>query len=219
MDNTKDPQARFWVEAQVSIAKSAVLLATAEKELEAGDLIPASVNAYYSLFHLSLALMWLLPESLPSSLHRALIETRDTGMELPSKLTSHKKAEDFLCAGQVDLPVRNLAPLYQRALKLREFASYGPRVTYDGEQPLVGHCSFLKRDVRELVLEVPEVFTNALQAALPQTAYEGYIGPIVLDGAIDLLRRTEFPFRNWYSVSVIERAEMLINNLRPLAAG
>lgn len=214
MDNAKDPQARFWVEAQVSIAKSAVLLATAEKELEAGDLMPASVSAYYSLFHLSLALMWLLPESMPPSLHEALIEIRDTGMELPNKLTSHKKAEDFLCAGQVKLPVHNLGSLYQRALKLREFASYGPRVTYNGEQPFVGPCSFLRRDVRAVVLEVPKVFTNALQATLPRTAYEGYLGPIVLDGSIDLLRRTEFPFKNWYSAGVMARAEMLINNLR-----
>jgi hypothetical protein len=218
MDNTKDPQARFWVEAQVSITKSAVLLATAEKELESGDLIPASVSAYYSLFHLSLALMWLLPESMPPSLHAALIATRDAGMELPNKLTSHKKAEDFLCAGQVNLPVSNLGLLYQRALKLREFASYGPRITYDGEQPQVDLCSFLKRDVREVVLEVPKVFINALQAALPRTAYEGYLGPIVLDGAIDLLRRVDLPFKNWYSASVIERAEMLISNLRASAS-
>jgi uncharacterized protein (UPF0332 family) len=218
MDNTKDTQARFWVEAQVSIAKSTVFLATAEKELEAGDLMPASVSAYYSLFHLSLALMWLLPESMPPSRHRDLIEIRDTGNELPNKLTSHKQAEAFLCAGQVDLPVPKLRPLYQRALKLREFASYGPRVTYDGEQPQVGDCSFQTRDVRDVVKEIPNIFINALRAALPRTAYDADLAPVVLDGALDLLRRTEFPFKNWYSMSVIKRAEILIDELRAPAS-
>jgi len=214
MNTDKDPQARFWVEAEVSIAKSAVFLGTAEAEIDTGDLMSASINAYYSLFHLSLALMWLLPESMPQSLHQALIGVRDAGEELPNKITSHKKAEDFLCAGQVTLPVPNLSPLYQRALKLREFASYGPRVTYDGDQPFVGPCSFQRRDVREIVQAIPNMFVSTLKAAFPQTAYEGYLAPIVVDGAIDLLHRSEFPFKNWYSESVLSRAEVLINSLR-----
>ena len=203
MTTEKDTQARFWVEAQVSIAKSSVLLATAKEEFARGELASASVNAYYSLFHMSLALMWLLPESIPPSLHQVLIEIRDSGEELPNKQTSHKKAEDFLCAGQLNL----LVPI-------REFVSYGPRVTYDGDQPLVGPCSFSPEKVLMVVREAPNVFTNALKAALPRTAYEGYLAHIVIDGAINLLRESQFPFKRWYSTSALEKAEKLINGLR-----
>lgn len=214
MNNDKDPQARFWVEAQVSIAKSAVFIGAAEAEVNNGDLIPASISAYYALFHLSLSLMWLLPESLPPALYQNLIEIRDAGKELPNKITSHKKTEDFLCNGQVNLPIPNLAPLYKRALKLREFASYGPRVTYDGEQPFVGPCSFQRRDVREIVISVPNLFLSAFKTALPKTAYKGYLGPIVIDHAVELLRGSEFPFKGWFADSVLNRAEALIKGLR-----
>lgn len=214
MTDKKDPQARFWVEAQVAIAKSAVLLATAREETERGDLASSAVNAYYSLFHLSLALMWLLPESMPPSLHQGLIEIRDSGNELPSTMTSHKKAEDFLCGGQVNLPVPNLASLYRLSLQLREFVSYGPRVTYDGDQPFVGPCSFQPQQVRLVVQQMPNIFVNALEAALPQTAYDGYLAPVVIDGAIELLRKSEFPFKSWYSSSAVEEAEKLIRRLR-----
>ena len=214
MNTNKDPQARFWVEAKVSIAKSAVFLGCGEADLDRGDLMSASINAYYSLFHLSLTLMWLLPESVSQSLHKDLINVRDAGEELPNKITSHKKAENFLRAVQVNLPVPNLISLYQRALTLREFASYGPRVTYNGDQPFVGTCSFQTRNVREIVQAMPDMFVSALRAAFPQTAYEGNLAPIVVDGAIDLLRGPEFPFKNWYSKSVLGRAEVLINGLR-----
>jgi hypothetical protein len=214
MNANKDPQARFWVEAKVSIAKSAVFLGCGEADLDRGDLMSASINAYYSLFHLSLTLMWLLPGSMPQSLHEDLIKVRDAGEELPNKITSHKKAENFLRAGQVNLPDPNLISLYQRALTLREFAIYGPRVTYNGDQPFVGTCSFQTRNVREIVQAMPDMFVSALRAAFPQTAYEGNLAPIVVDGAIDLLRGPEFPFKNWYSKSVFGRAEVLINGLR-----
>ena len=210
----KDPQARFWVEAQVSIAKSAVLLATAREEIERGSLASATVNAYYSLFHLSLTLMWLLPESIPIPLHQALIEIRDSGKELPNKMTSHKKVEDFLCGGQVNLPVPNLTSLYRLSHQLREFVSYGPRVTYDGDQPLVGPCTFQPDQVHSVVQQMPSIFLNALEAVLPQTAYEGDLAPVVIDGALDLLSKSEFPFRSWYSSSSVEQAKELIRKLR-----
>jgi len=214
MTTEKDPQTRFWVEAQVSIAKSAVLLATAQEETERGELASASVNAYYSLYHLSLSLMWLLPESIHPSLHQALIAIRDSGDELPNKMISHKKAEDFLCAVQLNLSVPNLTSLYKLSLRLREFVSYGPRVTYDGTHPLLGPCSFNLEQVRMVVQGAPHVFTNALKAAFPKTAYKGDLALIVIDGAIKLLQEAEFPFKRWYSKSALEKAEILINGLR-----
>jgi hypothetical protein len=213
VDTNKDPQARFWVEAEVAIAKSAVFLATAEKEVEQGDFIPASVSAYYSLFHLTQALMWLLPESIPCPLQSRLIGIRDQGSELPDPNTRHEDLKNFLCAIQVQLPEPQLYTFFQSAKVLREFSSYGPRVTYDGDQPSIGPCSFKREDIQAVIKEIPSIFLHTLKGIKSQIAYDSDLAPIVFKGVFDLLGSTEFPFKNWSSPSVIHRAEQIVRDL------
>ena len=209
-----EPQSRFWVEAQVAVAKSAVFLAAAEADVSRHDFSLGAVDAYYGLFHLSLALMWLLPESLPVKLRESLASTRDAGSVLPNKLTSHKAAERFLCDGQVDLPVPKLGTLFREALELREFASYGHRVSYDAPgEPVVGPCSLTPNRVERVVRTAPPVFTEALRAAWPRTAYDGALGQITADGARRLLDDPQFPFKDWHSPAALGRARQLLGTL------
>ena len=205
----KEPKARFWVEARVATAKTAALIALAEADVARGDYAEAAVNAYYSLFHLGLSLLWLMPESMPEKLHHALIETRDTGKELPNKQISHKAVEDFLAEGHDDL-----SRLFVDAIKLREFASYGPRVTYRSDEPFVGPCDYKPRDVRWIVQRAPVVFVESLNATWSKTAYDGLLGPIIVEGARDLLSDAQFPFVGWFAPSVLERASQLIQSLK-----
>ncbi|MBI4473597.1 MAG: hypothetical protein HY646_13090 [Acidobacteria bacterium] len=209
----KDPQARFWVEAQVAVAKSAVLLAAAEADVARSDYAAGAVNAYYGLFHLSLALMWLLPESIPAKLRDALVAARDRGDELPAReYPTHKAAEQFLRDGHADLPVPELAAVFREARDLREFVSYGPRVSYQGTQPLVGPCRYSPSAVQELVRKGLELFPSALRATWPRTAYTGMLGPFTADGAEQLLFDPQFPYRNWFSLGVRERAKEIIRS-------
>jgi hypothetical protein len=209
----KDPQARFWVEAEVALAKSAILLASAEASAAKGNFASAAVEAYYSLFHLSLALMWLLPESIPLKLQGELVIVRDGGDELPNRLNSHKAAERFLCDGQISIRVPDLGRAFREALALREFASYGPRVTYRGEQPSVGPCDSSPAKVRELIERLPALFTDAIKAATPKTAHKGRLSPIVVNGAIELLKDGQYPYKNWFAPAILKRGARFLQRL------
>ena len=212
--NEKDLETRFWVEAVVATAKSAVFLATAEEETNRGDLIPAAWSAFYSVFHLSLALMWLLPQHLATTgLNVAAIQ--DAGEELPNRKITQQRIKKFLVSGPFDGLPHKLGKLFEDAKKLREFANYGPRVTYDNEEPVVGPCSLLPRDVRYLVREVREAFSDTLKWALPQTALGGELGAIVVDDAAAMLDQPQFPFTSWCSPCVKENAKALLTALRP----
>lgn len=64
---------------------------------------------------------------------------------------SHTAVQKFFCDGQANLKVRDSKPLYLLARKLREAASYEPRVKHDGEGWVVGDCSLQPEQVREIV--------------------------------------------------------------------
>ena len=212
IESNKEPHDKFFVETPVSLAKSAVFFASAEIEMQYNNFTMAIISAYYSLFHLGLTLMWMLPQYMPEDLHRNLIEIRDRGEELPDKSIKHKDIKNFLSTIQKKLPDSHLVLIYQRALKLREFVNYGPRVYYDGKQPLVGPCDSTIRDVREVVDEIPEVFFKTIKDAATQTVYNGDL-TIYIIVALDLLRKSEFPFIGWFPTSVLNRAEEFIKNL------
>ena len=209
----KDPQARFWVEAQVSLAKSAVLLANAESDINNGNCSSAAVNVYYSLFHLGLAFMWLLPTLISTELREELVARRDSGDELPNKLISHKKVEEFLCSQRETLPT-SFIPLFTEALALRLFASYGPRVTYDGEEAFVGPCRYRPADVERVIRQAPQLFIESLIAIWPKTAYEGQLGLLTVDHAVSLLTDSQFPYKKWFAPELLERARQLINQTK-----
>lgn len=204
---------QFSVLAEVSIAKSAVMLASAEDDLGAGNLIPCAVNAYYTLFHLAISVMWLLPERMPSSLHLSVSEIEADGMDLPDRTEiTHTAVQKFFCDGQANLSVSDLRRLYQLARKLREAASYEPRVTHSGESWVVGDCSLQTAQIHEVVAQLPRIFTEVLQKVRTQTD-DISLGLIALDGARCLLNRKDLPFKGWYPERVLLRAEGLIKEL------
>lgn len=208
-----DPKARFWLEAQVALAKSAIFLVTSEDELKHNNFISASISVYYSLFHFSLCLMWLLPERLPDSLRKALIEIRDSGCELPDKIISHQKVENFLCAGQFNLPVKGLSELFIRAQELREFTNYGPRVTYINKKPTLGPCHFNISQLITMISEIHKIFPVVLKLVFPKTAYKGNLGPIIVSEAILMLDQSDLHFSTWSSKKIISSAKKFLSRL------
>lgn len=217
-----EPKARFWVEAEVATAKAAVFIASAEADIGRGDYALGAVNSYYGLFHLGLSLLWQMPDSMPEELHQTLIRIRDAGNELPHKGMKHAAIEEFVegffLRSDLDLPVLAFRGLFAEAKALREFASYGPRVTYRSAQPFVGPCAIKPRDVQRLVQAAPVAFRQSLTAAWGKTAYDGTLGRIVADGAGQLLNDAQFPFVGWFGSAVLERARQLVRSLNGTAA-
>lgn len=210
MSSSGRSHTRFWVEAQVSLAKAAVFLSAAEEDARRGSPATAGVHAYYSLFHLVQAFMWLRPECLPSNLHETLLRARDQGGALPDRQTTHSAVGKFIRSGQLRLPGDDLPRLFEQALRLREFASYGPRVTYDGGRPTVGPCDVRRQHVVAAVGALCPTFIDALAAVAAATELQGAFGRITVEKARVLLSDNQFPFRDWFPDRVVARADAVL---------
>lgn len=205
---------RFYVEAAVGIAKSSVFLTSSEDEVRRGEFMSATISAYYSIFHLSLALVWLFADQLPTKVISFLSDLRDRGSELPSADITHSTIQKFLCDGQLRLSnTKLLCKLFHRAQELREFGNYGPRVTWSGDTPIVGPCHLTINDVKALVNDIRPAFSETIRIAAPETGLDGKLVPIVLDRSIDIMKRSEFPFLNWTSPQVHKKALELLQKV------
>jgi hypothetical protein len=127
---THNPESRFYAEAAVAIAKSAIFQAHAEDGLTSGASIMAAISCYYSLFHRGLAQMFLAPSRASPRLMKRMDESRAKGERLPNRLISHSAVRSFLN----HWPERH--DLFERAERLRSFANYGPRVGWKEDPPL-----------------------------------------------------------------------------------
>ena len=205
---------RYYAEAAVGIAKSSVFLNISEDEVKRNEIISASISAYYSIFHLSLALIWLFTDSLPENLKLKVSDLRDKGNELPSSDITHRRIEEFLCKKQLKLSnTTSLCKLFRRAQELRVFCNYGPRVTWPKDNPIVGPCNISIDDVKTLVSEIRPVFIETLKIAAPETGAQGDIACIALHQSIDIIRRPGFPFIGWTSSQVHEGALAILQNI------
>jgi hypothetical protein len=204
----------FYVEASVGLAKSSVFLSTAEEDLIRGDLVSAAISGYYSIFHLTLALMWLFADELPKTVLDRLMEIRKKGNELPSSEVTHTNAQRFLCDGQLKLSnKKELCFLFRKTQDLREFANYGPRVTWKDGHPFIGPCHFSIDQVKELVPKLRPAFISTVKLATPATAIDGDLGKIVLRQATALLTHKQFPFSTWSSEKIQKEALTLLSTL------
>jgi hypothetical protein len=207
------PDLKFHVEAAVAVAKAAALITSSEFHVAQKQYASAAVETYYALFHTTLGLLWLIPDSMPENLRRSMVQTRDSGRELPDKQISHKMLDRILSDSRFDLPVATLTSSFRQAIELREFASYGPRIIYKAEQPFVGPCHFKPRDVRWVVSQASKAFLESFHGVWNKSKDFGYVGSIIVDNARTQLTDSQFPFHDWFAENVILRAIELVNAL------
>jgi hypothetical protein len=209
----KNPKLQFITEPSVALAKSTIFLKTAENEYSNKELIPAATFIYYSLFHFSLALMWLFADSLPPTLFDKLCNRQEQGLELPSTDISHNKIKNFLCSGQLDIKDKSICQLFCEAQKLREFVNYGPKVQYKGNRPIIKSSHVDKNEVGNLLKRVPPIYFNTVKQLSPKTALSGNLFAISIDESKKLIKGNNFPFNGWCSDNVINESLKFLNEL------
>jgi hypothetical protein len=86
----------FAIQAQASCAKSLIFVAEARVAVRANNYIWASIASYYSLFHLAISLMFMLPQLIEPRLLTQLVKKRADGADDPTELISHAYLPRFL---------------------------------------------------------------------------------------------------------------------------
>jgi len=211
----------FHSDAGLAVAKAAAHLADSALLAEGGCLTSASVAAYYGLFHLGLAVMWIVPGSLDDRLRDDLERIRREGAGLPDKTISHDKMRGYLTAvfkAQSGVDLGALGSLFCSAKELREFVQYGPRVTYEGGQSYVGPCHLTHSIARRLINDANDSFVATLTTIHPLCTYKGAAWGFAMGSAPRLLSDTQFPFVGWYTEATLVRAKLMIESVKEMVS-
>lgn len=161
---------RDYVEATLSLAKTATFLVLSEEGAQRRDLGSAAFCAYSTLLHLSLGLQWLLADRMPEADLEGLWDLRRSGGATTSD-AGRARAQQFYCNGPV--PLDNsaaLRDLFEQTHALWEFYAEGPPVMWSGDQPAVTPSAPPAMDIAQLVHRLRSEVMAAVRSARPLAA-------------------------------------------------
>lgn len=203
----------FWIQAQASYAKALVFLAEATVAQQNKNYIWASVSLYYSLFHLSLALVFICPHRVKPSLFEKLLERRRGGAADPTRVIRHGDIPEFLRGCEVDSLTPELRNSFERAQELRKFVNYGPRIVWRKKQAFFLACEHEPLELDGLLDGLEAVFGQVIDWASKRAAPAGDLGIIASATAKDFLTRSDLLYPKWCSPAVMEHARRVAKDL------
>ncbi|MBI4573462.1 MAG: hypothetical protein HY713_09300 [candidate division NC10 bacterium] len=154
----------FCLQARAAYAKSIVYSAEAVVALRAQEYIWTAIAAYYALFHLSIALMFLLPQELEKNRRGRLAQAWSGGSEDPTeKLIPHWYVPMFLEACEAKGLSPRLREFLQAAWQLRVDVNYGPRVAWVGNRPAFKSPAHTPSEVETIANALESVLSSAIR--------------------------------------------------------
>ena len=169
----------------------------------------SSIAAYYSLFHLSMFILCLTPHLLSPSQRRRINNALRQGQRDPSPQISHRMIDSFLdlCAGN-GLP-GTFPSVVREARQLREFANYGPRVTYKPDEIFIYSSEFPPAAVTRIVNQLHSLFRDVVLWLCVASVDGGIWVPIALEQAGKFFAMSGPPYKDWVPSRVHRRADQL----------
>ena len=204
----------FAVQAQGAYTKALVFAAEARVAISERNNLWAAIAGYYSLFHLSIALMFMAPHLVAHSLLGKLVRNRDDGLADPTGSILHRHLPEFLKGCEAaGLPPRLRGQL-AAAKRIREdYVNYGPRSVWRHGKPTFLTHGMRPSDARRVVLSIPPLLRRSLRWAHAQHD-DSYIIVVAVTAAIPwFLRNSDLHYSRWCSPKVLAEAEALLGTL------
>jgi len=211
----------FAIQAQASYTKSLVFAAEARVALADRNCLWAAIASYYSLFHLSIAVIYLAPHLVEPALLAQLVRKRCAGLEDPTTLISHRQLPKFLSACEASGLKPRLRELLLNAKDIREeYANYGPRIIWKHDKPTFLTHGFRPSDVRRIAVSIPPLLRSSLRWAHKQDESSQFVILAVTVSIPWFLRNKDLHYSKWCSPKVLAEAESLMLTLpfRPMKA-
>jgi hypothetical protein len=177
----------------------------------------SAIASYYSLFHLSMFLVFSCPELQRGQTKSKIQEGVRNGSD-PSPKIRHIDILHSLQSGiQHGLPGL-VIDTFQKAQDLRNFINYGPRVNWSGSGSIhVNTCKHNANELATLRSQIAEVFHEAVEWACESGADDGVWIPQALS-AVRLFFSGEKPFyADWCTSAEAATAELLRATLAKVA--
>ena len=206
----------FYPNAAGALAKAVAFRSIAIQAVDSNERIVGAVCAYYSLLHLAISLMYVLPDKIEPKIADKLRAKRGRGEKDPSRLISHADAIGFVrkCCEEGGLD-KVFVEEIDDAKELREFVNYRPEITIHDGQAYFGPCDRdLQPDsVDKLVAKLDGIFRSVLGWAQTKAAAKGTFLKDALSLSPSLFQREEPFYDRWCSRASVDSAMSFLNEL------
>ena len=203
----------FAIQAQAAYAKSLIFAAEALVAIKSSQYIWAAIASYYSLFHLSISLMYVLPRLIEPKLLASLVTGRAEGTEDPTRLIPHKYLPRFLAnCESMGLTVR-LRKLLENAREIREYANYRPRSVWQSDRPIFKTREFSRADVERIATSIEPLLSESLLWASRQNELSGVLSSAAAISLDWFLNQDDLLYAQWCSPEVLSQAREMRRKL------
>ncbi len=203
----------FLLQAQAAYAKSIVYSAEAVVGLRAQEYIWTTIAAYYALFHVSIALMFLLPRELKGGLRDRLTKAWSGGLDDPTSLIPHRCVPKFLQACEAKDLSSRLREAVEAAWQLRLHVNYGPRAAWVGNQPVFKSLAHAPPEVEMIANALESLLSTAIQWVSRATDLAWVRAVAAAAGVNQFLTNGDLLYVRWCSPEVLVEARKLAERL------
>ena len=203
----------FWPQAQVSFAKAIIFAAEARISVKASQYIWASISSYYSLFHLTISMMFMVPTLIKQDKLTTLITTLQQGASDPTYLIHHRELSDFLKGCELNGLPNSLRTRLKESKDLREFVNYKPRVEWQGGQLIFRSKTYKPADVANVVNSLEPLLAEALLWASKQGEAAQLVAMVSAFSIQQFLNQNDLMYKEWCTPEVLEEAESIRQKL------
>ena len=203
----------FWPQAQASYAKSVIFAAEAKIAIKAGQYIWASISSYYSLFHLTIALMFMVPMLVEQEKLTKMITARKQGASDPTYLIKHSELPGFLKQCEFRGLTNLLRAQMKKSKDVREFVNYRPRVEWQGDKLIFRTKAYKLADVNKVVESLETLLAETLIWASKQGDSARLLATVSAFSIQQFLNQNDLLYKEWCPHQVLEQAEMIRQNL------
>lgn len=203
----------FNLQAKAAYAKSVVFAAAATVAIKSKEYIWAAIASYYALFHLSIALMFLLPRELRQGSLVRLTGTWAGGSQDPTRLIPHRDLSTFLRTCETKGLKSTCRTTLEAARTLRDHVNYGPRIAWVNDKAIFKSLTHSTTEVESVVTALESILANTILWASTVTEFSWVR---TVEAAVTLhqfLTADDLLYVHWCSTGVLEEARGMAQRL------
>lgn len=203
----------FWPQAQAAYAKAIIFIAEARIAIKSYEYIWAAIALYYSLFHLTISLMFMVPKLIKQEKLSRLLTSRHEGTSDPTYLITHSELPEFLKRCESKGFTDKLRKYLTVSKELREFVNYKPRIEFQGERLIFRSRQFQRQDVEQTIEAIERLLTETLLWAGQQNETSKLVSKVSVFSLEQFLNQKDLLYKEWCPPKVLNEAKKIMNNL------
>ena len=202
----------FAIQASAAFVKAIIFTAEARVANKSRQFIWAAIASYYSLFHLTISLMFAAPKLIKQQKLNKLITDYEKGAD-PTYLITHRELEDFLRNCESQGLTDQLRKQLLRSRELREFVNYKPRIEWQDEKIIFRTKAYKLTDLQNVLETIEPLLTESLLWVMKQDESSELVTHVSVILVRYFLIQDDLLYKDWCPIQVLDEAELIRQNL------